>query len=168
MFFNIRKYYILFIVGIATLLFLYSCAANKSKQITIQEKYFEEFQKKKVRSGHYGGYFILDGDKRIYKLHLSDREEIIVESDFEEGQVVYSGRDFYKNMVILFNGDDVFRVVKGDLNIYKEKDKLEAKIDVMGIKDMWELVADSIPRIEDGNHHNVVFEGVIEIKKQDE
>ena len=80
-------------------MFLLACKANKSTQINVQEQYFEEFQKKRISSGHYGGYFILDGTKRIYKLHLSDHDEIIIESDHEEGQVVYSDRDFFKNLV---------------------------------------------------------------------
>ena len=61
----------------------------------------------------------------------------------------------------------MYRVVKGNLNIYKDKDKLEAKINVLGIKDMWELVSDSIPRVEDGNHHNIVYEGKIKIKEEE-
>lgn len=148
--------------------FFFGCKSSKTKQVTIQDKYYQEFQKKKVAAGHYGGYFILDGTKRIYQLKLSEEDEIVIESDFEEGQVVYSNLDFYKNKVILFNGNDVFRVVQGSLNIYKDKHGLEAKINVLGIKNMWELVADSIPRVEDGNHHNIVFEGQIQIKeKQD-
>lgn len=143
----------------------FGCKSSKTQQVSIQEKYFEVFQKRNVTSGHYGGYFILDGTKRIYKLHLSDDEEIIVESDFEEGQVVYSDADFYKHMVILYNGNDVFRVVKGNVNIYSYKDKIEVNINVLGIKDKWELVADSIPRVEDGNHHNVVFGGKLKPKE---
>lgn len=146
-------------------MFFYSCKSSKTKQINVQQQYFEEFNAKKIISGYYGGYFILDGNKHIYKIYLNTKEEILVESNFEEGQVVYSNADFYKSMVIIFTGNDVFRVIKGDLNIYKHKNNLEVKLNVLGIKDMWELVSDSIPEIEDGNHHNVIFEGKVKRKE---
>lgn len=146
------------------ILILTFVSCKLSKQITVQQQYFEEFQKKQITPGHYGGYFILDGTKRIYKLKVSDHDEIIIESDFEEGQVVYADRDFFKHKVILYKDDKVYRVVKGNLNIYKNKDKIEAKINVWGIKDMWELVSDSIPEVEDGKHHELIFEGKINIK----
>ena len=137
------------------LLMILGCKGSKTKQISIQDKYFEEFQNKKVTEGHYGGYFILDGNKHIYKLHLSNNEEIIIESDSDV--LSYSGDDFRKNMVILYNGSDVFRAVKGRINVVKSKDKLEVSLSVMGIKDLWEFVSDYIPIVEDGNHHIVFF-----------
>lgn len=152
-------------IVLSILLLIAGC--KSTQQITVVEEYFEEYQGKQIVAGHYGGYFILDGSKRVYKLHLSTQEEIIIESDFEEGQIVYSGRDFFRNKVILYSKDKVYRVVRGDLNLYKQKDKVEVTINVLGIKDMWELVADSIPRVEDGNHHNVVFEGRIGPKKEE-
>ena len=138
-----------------------------AKQIIIQEQYFEEFKKKKITEGHYGGYYILDGKKRVYKLKISNHDEIIIESDFEEGQVVYSDRDFLKNIVILYKEGKVYRVVKGNLNIYKKKDKIQVKINVWGIKDMWELVSNSIAEVGNGKHQKLIFEGEIKLKKAD-